>query len=128
LAADERRLNLLQQALPETYTNHGLNLTKRCVDELRERRVGFYSFLYERLYDGTHDPIIVKVEQLREALRSAFASLGLSPNACIGRFLNEVPPLNVSQHDEPSRYFDDRLATAIAERDGKIIRHYEYAL
>ena len=128
LAADEPRLSLLEQALPETYTNHGLNLTKGCVGELRERRVGFYTFLYERLYAGSHEPIIVKVEQLREGLRSAFALLGHSPNACIDRFLNEVPRLNVSQHDEPSRYFDDRLATMIAERDGKIIRQYEYAL
>ena len=128
LAADEGRLALLEQALPETYTNYGLNLTKRCVGELRERRVGFYSFLYERLYAGAHEPIIVPVEQLREGLRSTLTLLGHLPNQCIDRFLNEVPSLNVSRHDEPSRYFDDPLAAKVAERDSKLILRYEYVL
>lgn len=128
LAADEGRLALLEQALPETYTNHGLNLTKACVGELRERRVGFYSFLYERLYAGTHEPVIVQVEQLREGLRSAFALLGHRPNECIDRFLTEVPSLNVSRHDEPARYYDDPLATLVADRDSKLIRQYAYEL
>ena len=128
LAADEGRLALLEQALPETYTNYGLNLTKRCVGELRERRVGFYSFLFERLYAGAHEPIIVPVEQLREGLRSTLTLLGHLPNQCIDRFLNEVPSLNASQHDEPSRYFDDPLAAMVAERDSKLIVRYEYVL
>jgi hypothetical protein len=70
----------------------------------------------------------VPVEQLREGLRSTLTSLGHLPNECIDRFLKEVPSLNVSRHDEPSRYFDGPLATMVAERDSKLILRYEYVL
>lgn len=128
LSGDETRLALLERAFPDTYTNYGLNLTKACVGELRERGLGFYSFLYERLYAGAKEPTILRVENLREELRSALSSVGHLPNQCIDRFLNEAPPLNSSQHEAPARYFDDGLATLVAERDGNIIDRYGYTL
>jgi hypothetical protein len=128
LAADERRLYLLEQALPDTYTNRGLNLTKSCVGELRARRLGFYSFLYERLYAGAAEPTILQTERLRDELRGTLLRLGHLPNECAERFLDEVPPLNVSRHGEPASYFDDSLASLVAERDSKIIERYGYTL
>ena len=56
LSGDEARLGQLEKGVPDHFVNHGLNLTKRCVGELRERGLGFYSFLYARLYDGARDP------------------------------------------------------------------------
>ena len=128
LYSDETRLALLEQGLPVGYASHGLNLTKADVGELRERRLGFYSFLYERLYAGTKDPHIIRAERLREELRLTLSMLGHLPNACVDRFLKEVPPLNVSRHDVPSRYFDDELAAVVVQCDGTIIDRYGYAL
>lgn len=128
LAGDEPRMALLEQGLPETYRARGLNLTKACVAELRERRVGFYSFLYERLYAGAAKPRVMKVERLREELRDALAALGQLPNSCAERFLAEAPPLNVSTHRAPSHYYDPDLAALVAERDAKIIERYCYTL
>lgn len=128
LSSDERRLALLEEGLPDTYRQSGLNLTKRCVGELRERRVGFYSFLYERLYAGSVNPMILSAERLREELREALTLLGHLPNDCVDRFLKEAPPFNVSQHDAPSAYFDDRLRGLVADRDSELIDRYGYAL
>jgi hypothetical protein len=128
LSADAPRLALLEAGLPDNYQKRGLNLTKACVGELRERGVGFYSFLYERLYTGTDRPAVLRTERLREELRSTMSALGLLPNACIDEFLGEAPPLNVSEHDAPSRYFDESLAALVADRDRTVIERYGYSL
>lgn len=128
LAGDETRLKLLEDALPATYVNYGLNLTKRCVGELRERGLGFYSFLYERLYAGAKKPTILRVEQLRKELRAMLFELGHLPNRCVDQFLNEAPPLNVTHHQAPSSYFDRRLAKLVAQRDRTVIDRYKYVL
>lgn len=128
LSGDERRLALLEESLPETYRNVGVNLTKACVGELRARAVGFYSFLYERLYEGTAQPTILRMESLRQELRTALLTLGHLPDAGIERFLEEIPPLNVSEHAAPATYYDEDLANLVAERDRPVIERYGYTL
>jgi hypothetical protein len=128
LSNDEPRLTLLEEGLPETYQTSGLNLTKRCVSELRERGEGFYSFLYDRLYAGAEEATILRMERLREELRSTLSSLGVLPDECAENFLNEAPPLNVSRHGAPANYFDDSLAALVAVRDRKVIDRYGYTL
>lgn len=128
LTNDEGRLALLERGLPDTYGVAGINLIKSSVGELRERKLGFYSFLYERLYAGAAEPLIMRMENLRDELRAALSSLGHFPNACAERFLDESPPLNGSRHESPSRYFDEPLAALVAQRDGKLIDRYGYAI
>lgn len=128
LASDEQRLALLQQGLPDTYRKAGINLTKSSVDELRERQLGFYSFLYERLYAGANEPTILRMEHLRSELNGFLLKSGHFPNACGERFLEESPPMNVSQHEAPSRYYDSQLALLVADRDRGVIARYGYVL
>ena len=128
LSTDETRLALLEEGLPTTYAKRGLNLTKASVGELREGGAGFYSFLYERLYAGANNPTILRMERLREELRRALSSFGHFPNACAERFLDEAPPLNVSRHQTPSQYFDEDLASLVADRDREVIDRYGYVL
>ena len=128
LADDEPRLERLREGLPAHFLNHGLNLTKACVGQLREAGLGFYSFLHRRLYAGASDPMIIQSENLRDGLRSALSQLGHLPNHCVDRFLKEVPPLNVSRHEAPPFYFDDELAALVGKRDSEVIDRYGYAL
>ena len=128
LADDERRLALLEEGLPENYAIAGLNLTKGCVRELRDRRLGFYSFLYERLYAGANAPRILPVERLRDALRELLAAVGHLPNACAERFLESSPPLNVSEHEPAGHYYGADLAALVADRDSGLIERYGYTL
>jgi hypothetical protein len=127
LSEDEARLKLLEEGLPETYAKRGLNLTKSSVAELRERGVGFYSFLYERLYAGANEPRILRMEGLREELRETLSALG-EINECAEQFIEQAPRLNATPHEEPSHYFDDDLASLVAERDGELIKRYGYTL
>ena len=128
LSGDEPRLALLEAGLPATYGKAGINLTKACVRELRERAIGFYSFLYERLYAGATEPVILRAERLREEVRAVLAKLGELPNPCAEQFLDESPPLNVSRHDAPPLYYDDELARLVAERDRTVVDRYRYTL
>lgn len=128
LSRDEKRLAVLEQGLPDSFTNHGLNLIKADIAELRERGIGFYSFLYERLYAGANSPAVVKMEDLRAGLREELARLGELPNPKIDQFLAQAPPLNVSDHEEPDRYFDAELAALVAERDRTVVDRYDYRL
>lgn len=128
LSSDDGRLALLREGLPDAYAKRGLNLTKISVDEIRERGVGFYSFLYERLYAGAKDPAILRMEKLAEELRPTLSAVGILPSACAESFLDEVPPLNSTPHEAPSHYFDAELAELVADRDRKIIDRYGYNL
>ena len=128
LSGDEPRLVLLEQGLPDTYGKAGINLTKACVGELRERGLGFYSFLYERMYAGAAEPTILRAERLREELRAVLYAFGHLPDDCADRFLDESPPLNVSRHDVPSTYYDEELAALVAERDRTVVDRYGYTL
>jgi hypothetical protein len=127
LSGDNSRLAQLKEGAPDHFVNHGLNLTKACVGELREWGLGFYSFLYERLYAGAREPRIMRVEHLREELRAILLQFG-SFNQCAEQFLAEAPSLNVSQHAEPLGYFDRELAALVAERDRTVIDRYGYAI
>jgi hypothetical protein len=128
LSSDEGRLALLEKGLPNSYGKAGLNLTKASVGELRESGLGFYSFLYERLYAGADNPMILRADRLREELRVALTTFGHLPNECAERFLNESPPLNVSHHEAPASYFDEGLANLIARRDISVIDRFGYSL
>lgn len=125
---DEAHLRDLAAGLPEEFQRGGLNLTRRCVGEIRARRVGFYSFLFERLYEGALSPKILRVERLRDELRGALAGFGELPNPCIERFLEEVPDLNVSKHGPAADYFDAELAGQVADADRKLIERFGYSL
>lgn len=128
LAGDEQRLALLQNGLPAEYAKRGLNLTKATVGELRESGLGFYSFLYERLYQGAAAPTVLKMENLREEVRGALAQIGHLPNDCAEQFLSEAPPLNATAHDAPADYYDSDLAALVAHRDRSVIERYGYSL
>jgi hypothetical protein len=127
LSSDEERLAAIEEGLPDAYQTFGINLTKKDVGELRDRQLGFYSFLYERLYAGTTAAAIMPMERLREELRSMLTTVGELPNACIEQFLSEAPSLNVSSHDAPATYYGDELAVLVADRDRVVIDRYGYA-
>ena len=127
LSNDRKRLALLEEGLPADYAKRGLNLTKASVRELAERDVGFYSFLYGRLYAGATKPAILKMEALRQELRATLSLMGHLPNECAEQFLDEAPALNATPHDAAFTCFDDRLASLVADRDQMVIRRHGYA-
>lgn len=126
LATDSARLNALRRELPNAFGPAGLNLTKACLDDLRGREVGFYSFLHNRMYAGAEALTIVQMERLREGLRQALAHFGVLPNDRVDLFLEQAPRLNVTSHEPYGHYFDDELRDLVGALDRKIITEHGY--
>jgi hypothetical protein len=126
LFSDAELVEALRGALPDDFRSAGLNLTKTCLDGVTNRGIGFYSFLYDRMYAGAGDPIILGAAHLREALRSALDELGVMPNARADLFLRQAPRLNVSKHGPYREYYDGDLRDLVAAVDGDLIRKHGY--
>lgn len=125
LHQDERRIDRLRSALPETFVGYGLNLTKSCLDTLPGSGLGFYSFLYQRMYAGAERLHIVPIETLREGLRSEFAHLGIDLPPLARYFIDLAPPMNTSIHGDYRTYFSRRLWETVEEAEAMVIgSHY----
>jgi hypothetical protein len=128
LHRDEALLARLEAIFPDHFRPHGINLTKACIRELRQRGIGFYSFLHDRMYGGAHAPTILKVETLRSGLRAALARPGHPPDPAVEQFLRQAPAMNTSAHGRPLDYYDAALAELVAREDRSVIDRYGYAL
>lgn len=126
LGTDAARFAALRAELPERFAAAGLNVTKSCLDELQGREVGFYTFLYERMYRGADAPTIVPAEDLRAGLATVLEQWGVLPNARAELFLKQVPRLNVSRHGPYRDYYDADLAALIGQADAAVIAKHEY--
>jgi hypothetical protein len=126
LFSDPELVEALRRVLPEDFRSAGLNLTKSCIDGATSRDLGFYSFLYERMYIGANDVIILPAERLRESLREALHGLGVMPNARAELFLQQAPRLNVSKHEPYRYYYTAELRDFVAAIDRDLIKKHGY--
>lgn len=124
---DDRRIERLIEAFPEHFVDHGLNLTKACIASLGGSGLGFYSFLYDRLYNGALAPSIVPAEALRTAIRPLVLGGDDDERVRITYFLNEAPRLNISTHGPYEDYYDNRLRAMVLDSDRTIIDAYGYS-
>lgn len=126
LASDPARFDALRCALPDTFLGAGLNLTKTCLDGLRDKDVGFYSFLYGRMYEGAKDLMIVPAENLRAGIHTTLERLGALPNPRVDMFLQQAPRMNVSHHRHYRDYYDPELRGTIGQAEATVIAEHGY--
>lgn len=126
LESDESRIDQLIDASPDHFVNHGLNLTKSCVSTLRGCGVGFYSFLYQRLYNGSREPHIVSMEKLRAGVASFLRAQSIASINVPEQFLAVAPKMNVTPHEHYRTYYDDGLKDLIARRDRPVTSAHDY--
>jgi len=126
LSADKDKVEELANLFPETFSDHGLNLTRECIAQISDSGLGFYSFLYNRLYDGADSPIILKMEALGDGLRSFVDQNEVEPRARILDFLENAPRLNTSRHSDYRQYYSPGLRDLVAEMESSIIGKHEY--
>ncbi|RSY79372.1 hypothetical protein DAH66_17565 [Sphingomonas koreensis] len=127
LHRDAARVDRLVAVFPDRFGKAGLNLTKACIDRIRGCGLGFYSFLYHRLYAGAGAVRIVRVEALRKELREALVALNGEIDARTDAFLSDMPPLNRSAHGAVDSHYDAALAARVAEADGALMDLHGYA-
>ena len=127
LGAGSIRLELVLRALPNAYSNQGLNLPRFALEPIRDTRLGFYTYLYRYLYAGGERPVTVgRLEELRDDLIPMLERVGQPVDGEMRRFIEKEAPRNTSAHAGYADYYDARLRDLVAERDAEVIRRHGY--
>jgi len=126
LEGNAERLLALSEAVPDHFVNHGLNLTKACVASLGGSGLGFYSFLYRRLFAGAADVSLIHVENLRAELRAFLRRHLNAPNPAADQFLTGAPMLNTTTHGPHRAYFSPVLRDLVERMDASVIAAHGY--
>jgi hypothetical protein len=113
-------------ALPQAYTNQGLNLPGFALQPIRGSGLGFYSFLYRYMYGGAARLHVARMEALREELESLLSAVGQPVSEAIRAYIQSAPARNVSSHGTYTDYYNDELRDLVAERDADVITKYGY--
>jgi hypothetical protein len=120
------RLEPLLAALPKEYTHRGVNLPAFALAPIRQSGMGFYSYLYRYMYDGSGVMYVGRMEQMRDELVSLFIVAGQPLSGPLRTYLQSAPASNTSDHAKYTEYYDDALAKLVAERDASIIERFGY--
>lgn len=120
------KLDALLKALPPTYTGRGLNVPSPVLERIRASNLGFYSFLYQYVFDGPGQLHVGRLEHLRDDLPRMFAAVGQPINTAIDTYIRSEQPRNVSAHKDYPSYYDDKLCALVAERDALVIGRHGY--
>jgi hypothetical protein len=126
LQENDALVDQLVSVFPDDFVNYGLNLRKQCIDKIRGSGVGFYTFLYDRLYAGAEAPTILKMEELRQALFRLPLDLSPPESALVTDFLRSVPKLNVSEHRDYQDYYSPDLKALVERMDAPLIESHGY--
>ena len=126
LASDERRVAALHAAVPEQYRSSGLNLTKRCVRDLRGCDAGFYTFLHDRMYAGAACARVLRTDRIRPDLVKTMRELGEPLPPVADTFADTAPDLNRSEHAATHSYYDKALRDLVLEQDRGVIDRYGF--
>ena len=145
LASDDRRLgfagtigNLLRLGedaalldaravrLPAVAPNRGINLTRADVAQLRESGVGFYSFLYRRMYGDLSRTTLLETGGLRAGLQEFLTTVGIDVTPSMQAWLLRQPPINASAHAHYGDFYDPVLRDLVAGKDADIIHRHGF--
>lgn len=126
LHGDHERIARLSDAVPDHFVGAGLNLTKSCVNRLAGSGLGFYSFLYQRMYEGAEDLRLIRAESLRADLSDALVRLEGSLTPLTEMFIARAPALNRSEHEPFRDYYDASLRDFIGSAERPVIEYHAY--
>ena len=127
LGAGSIRLELVLRALPDAYSNQGLNLPRFALAPIRDSRLGFYTYLYRYLYAGGERPVVVgRLEELRDDLIPMLERVSQPVGKEMRRYIETESPRNTSDHTGYTDYYDDALRDLVAQRDAEVIQRHDY--
>ena len=126
LSEDQARIDFLVENLPRDFAKRGLNLTGKCIENIRSKNIGFYSFLYWRLFDTCKQISVGKMETLREDLISFMSSFGVLLTNTDTQFIRHSNKVNCGNHDHYRNYYDADLEALIRSKDAMIFDKYTY--
>jgi len=126
LGTENTQLDPLIAALPPAYGNRGLNLPGPALQAIRDRELGFYSFLYRYMYGEDGQVGIARMEQMREELPSLIRATGGRMDEVTTSYLAEAPATNTSDHAPYMEYYSAELRDLVGVRDAEVIARHGY--
>ncbi|MEM1153180.1 MAG: hypothetical protein AAGI44_03510 [Pseudomonadota bacterium] len=126
LSEDRERIDFLAANLPREYPNRGINMTGRVIERLRGRDMGFYSFLYDRMYSGCAQLTLGNMESLRDDLHAFLVKIGVELDAAAMSALMTSPKLNESAQGDSKACYDQELAALVARKDQLVLARHAY--
>ncbi len=127
LGDNDTQLQAVMAALPQTYTNQGLNLPGPALGAIRHSGQGFFSFLYQHIYGiGDGRRYIGRMELLRDTLLLTLEAVGQPVTPAMREWLARAPARNVSEHGPYADYYDTALQQRVAQRDALVIARHGY--
>jgi len=126
LGEDAQLLDAWAARLPLDLPNRGINLSRESVMPLRNSDMGFYSFLYRRMYGDLSRTTLLEMERLRDGLLPFLESVGAPITPAMQAWLRDTPPVNTSVHDRYQAYYDDSLRQLVADKDADIIQRHGF--
>jgi|TARA_B110000967_G_C18869735_1_gene554718 hypothetical protein len=127
ISDNEKLFQIAKNSLPLSFDNHGLNITQACILPVYQTGIGFYSFLYSRLYEDCYDINIIEMENLRNGLEDVLAKLNVEPKQKIKTFIQKSPVINTSNHKPYQSYYSATLKKLVAKRDELLIESHQYS-
>lgn len=127
LSTDQEKLQSIVACLPDRFTNVGINLTKQCMEEFEGSGIGFYSFLYNRMFAGVTDIHIGRTEFIRPDLRAFLHVAGVELTPDMEKHIDASPRLNTTRHKSNLEMYDRETADLVAARDSSVIAQHDYS-
>jgi hypothetical protein len=128
LGISDEKLDLLIQALPESFNyqkRHISNVTKDVMRKIRGTGLGLYTFRFNQLFGPADDVFFCRVESLRSDLMAFFEKIGAASDALRSDVLG-LDKRNISEHLHYSSYYTPELAELVLIRDRPLIERFGY--
>ena len=106
--------------------HRGINLTREGFSSLYRSGLGFYSFLYLRMFGAGDGVTFGRMESLRTDLLAFLDSVGITTTGACAISCAGSTPANTSPHTAYRQYYDEPLRQLVAERDREVIERFNY--
>lgn len=123
---DPQRLDTLIQRLPVEFPNRGINLTRQCMAPLAGSGLGFYSFMYRRMYGDLSNTTLLDTVNLANGLLDYLDDMQVPVSEQARGMILRSPPANATTHEAYHRYYDDDLRELVARSDAEVIDRHGY--
>jgi len=127
LGRDESLLDALLEVLPQEPRHGvgGMNLSRTCLERMRNSEHGFYTFHFRRLFGDESGVSLVRLETLREDLLRFFEALGLLSDE-LRKDVLEEPARHAVDRSSYESFFDEELAALVRERERLFTDEFGY--
>ena len=133
LGSDEeqsrQRRDALIGVLPDTLDgNRGVGLTRQDIRDLGESKMGYYSWLFDRMLgiDQDEHTLIGRFENLQHDFLQIMRQLDVAETDALGWAMNYGKRKNTSRHSHYSHYYDEELQQLVAAKDLSLIGRFDY--